>query len=262
MLTISRACVLGAGRIGSALAKAFISHRIPLNIYNRSSMRLDDFRDRTDVSVFTDAAKAVDGCDWIFICTEGDAVASMALSAGANTKAVIVSCAASSSYSSLEVLTALLGERPVIRLIPNIAATIGASTNVMCYANIQPDTAQEYADGLSGILGETIILPERLLAAGMALSSCGIAYALRYIRAAQTAGIQMGLDAGTAAQLAAGALVGAGELIRTDMGHPEQLADRVCTPGGFTIKGLNALDEKGFSAAVQTALITAAGAKS
>ena len=89
----------------------------------------------------------------------------------------------------------------------------------------------------------------------MALSSCGIAYALRYVRANMLAGVQMGLSPEAARELASAVLAGTSKLLEVDSAHPEALIDRVTTPGGVTIRGLNAMEDGGFSAAIVSGLL-------
>ena len=88
-----------------------------------------------------------------------------------------------------------------------------------------------------------------------ALASCGIAYALRYIRAASEGGVQLGFKADDATRIVAQTVKGAVSLLVSSGKHPEQLIDQVTTPGGVTIKGLNAMEEAGFSNAVIKGLV-------
>ena len=99
-------------------------------------------------------------------------------------------------------------------------------------------------------LGEAMIIEERLMGAGMALASCGIAYAMRYVRAATEGGVELGMYAKDAQHIVEQTLVGAVELLRANKSHPEAEIDRVTTPGGITIRGLNAMEENGFTNSV------------
>lgn len=258
---ITRPCVIGAGKLGTAVAQAFINAEIEVNIYNRNYSRLMIFEGEDCAHTYTNLSKALkDGADWAFICVEGNAVAQTVRSISLFAPDInVVSCAASSRYSSLDELEGILGARPLMRLIPNIAARVSQSTNILCTRHMTPEEDDMARSAITGALGQTIILDEKLLPAGMSLSSCGIAYALQYLRAAQKAGIQMGLKPEEAVFLAAGAMRGAAALIENVAGNPQQFIDAVCTPGGYTIKGLNALDDRGFNSAVIHALLTASG---
>lgn len=86
--------------------------------------------------------------------------------------------------------------------------------------------------------------------AAMALGSCGTAYALRYVRAAMEAGVELGLYPSQAKLIVAQTVKGAAQLLMTNDSHPEEEIDKVTTPGGFTIKGLNRMEACGFTNAV------------
>jgi pyrroline-5-carboxylate reductase len=99
-------------------------------------------------------------------------------------------------------------------------------------------------------MGSTLITEERLLAAGTTLASCGIAYAMRYVRAASEGGVEIGFKADDAKAIVLQTVKGAVELLQTNGNHPEAEIDKVTTPGGVTIKGLNEMEHAGFSSAV------------
>ena len=98
--------------------------------------------------------------------------------------------------------------------------------------------------------GEVMMVEERLIPAGTALASCGIAYAMRYLRAAMEGGVELGFYPKDAQQVVMQTMKGAVELLLAHGTHPETEIDRVTTPGGITIKGLNAMEESGFTASV------------
>ena len=89
----------------------------------------------------------------------------------------------------------------------------------------------------------------------MALASCGIAYAFRYIRAASEGGVELGFKAHQTQEIVMQTLKGAVALLEADNLHPEEAIDQVTTPGGYTIKGLNAMEQAGFTNAVIQGLL-------
>ena len=101
-----------------------------------------------------------------------------------------------------------------------------------------------------GAMGEVMMVDEALIPAGISLASCGIAYALRYIRSAVLGGVELGMRATDAQKIVMQTVKGAATLLEANGTHPEVEIDRVTTPGGFTIKGLNAMEEHGFTASV------------
>ena len=100
-----------------------------------------------------------------------------------------------------------------------------------------------------------LLIEERLLPAGTALASCGIAYAMRYVRASMEGGVQLGFKAGAARDIVLQTVKGAVALLQDSGGHPEAEIDKVTTPGGLTIRGLNAMERAGFTNAVVCGLV-------
>ncbi len=148
---------------------------------------------------------------------------------------------------------------PTFLVIPNIAI---AQLQSMTF--IVPGTAatQQQTDQIKSLfdsMGESIITDEQHLAAGTTLASCGIAYAMRYIRAASEGGVELGFKADEAKQIVMQTMKGAVELLQATGLHPEAAIDLVTTPGGVTIKGLNEMEHAGFTSSVIRGL--KAGAK-
>ena len=99
-----------------------------------------------------------------------------------------------------------------------------------------------------------MLIPEDKIAATTALTSCGIAYVLKYIQAAMQAGIEMGIRPKDAMEMVAQSVKGAAALILNNDTHPSVEIDKVTTPGGITIKGINELEHNGFTSAVIKAM--------
>jgi len=134
--------------------------------------------------------------------------------------------------------------------IPNIAIAQLASMTflVACATATQHDT--ETVKAIFDAMGETILTDEQHLAAGTTLASCGIAYAMRYIRAAAEGGVELGFKADDAKRIVMQTMKGAVNLLEASGLHPEAAIDLVTTPGGVTIKGLNEMEHAGFTSAV------------
>ena len=138
---------------------------------------------------------------------------------------------------------------PIFRVMPNTAIALQESLTCIS-SNGNTDGHKEYVIELFDKLGKTIEIPEELMAAATVLSSCGIAYALRYIRAAMQGGIEIGFSAELAQLITAQTVKGATELILQSGNHPEREIDKVTTPMGVTITGLNEMEHKGFSSSL------------
>ena len=151
------------------------------------------------------------------------------------------------------------GQLPTMFLaIPNIAIAHGASMTFLVTVEAKPQQTEQMKD-LFDSMGQTIVTEEKLLAAGTTLASCGIAYAMRYVRAASEGGVELGFKADQAKDIVLQTMEGAVKLLQTTGLHPEAAIDLVTTPGGVTIKGLNEMEHAGFTSAVIRGL--KAGAK-
>ena len=139
------------------------------------------------------------------------------------------------------------GVQAAYTVIPNLAAEIGES---MTFVSAILGDAEDLVVSLFDKLGKTRMVDERRLNAGMMVASCGTAFALRYARAAMEGGIQLGLYPEEAREAVYQTMKGAVDLAAARGTHPEAEIDRVTTPGGITIRGLNAMEEAGFTAAV------------
>jgi pyrroline-5-carboxylate reductase len=141
----------------------------------------------------------------------------------------------------------------VFRLVPNIAISQLSSMTLM--ASLHATKEQEaFVLDLFSEMGQTMLISEEQIPATTALSSCGIAYVLKYIQAAMQAGIEMGIYPKDAMKIVAQSVKGAAELILNNDTHPSIEIDKVTTPGGITIKGINELEQAGFGAAIIRAM--------
>jgi pyrroline-5-carboxylate reductase len=138
---------------------------------------------------------------------------------------------------------------PIFRVMPNTAIALQESLTCIS-ANGNTDKYNDYVIDLFNKLGKTVEIGEELMAAATVLSSCGIAYALRYIRAAMQGGIEIGFGAEMAQFITAQTVKGATELVLQSGNHPEREIDKVTTPMGVTITGLNEMEHKGFSSSL------------
>ncbi len=138
---------------------------------------------------------------------------------------------------------------PVIRAMPNTAISIGKSMTCLSAKDVSPAQA-DYVKGLFDQVGRTVYIDEKLMDAATVLGACGTAFALRYVRANIQGGIEIGFDAKTASLIAAQTVLGAADLLLTTGNHPEQEIDKVTTPRGCTIAGLNQMEHEGFSSSL------------
>ena len=138
---------------------------------------------------------------------------------------------------------------PIFRVMPNISASVGKSVSCICY-NRAGTKVIESVKYLFDMIGTTMIIDEELMQSATILGSCGIAYVLRFIRAMVQGGIQIGFDAKTASAIVNQTVKGAADLLIERHEHPEFEIDKVTTPKGCTIVGLNEMEHNGFSSSL------------
>lgn len=138
---------------------------------------------------------------------------------------------------------------PIFRAMPNTAIAIQESVTCLCHQGASQEQVT-YVTELFDQLGITIAIDEKLMDAATVLGACGIAFALRFIRAATQGGIEIGFDAKTASLIAAQTVKGSAELLLKLNRHPEAEIDKVTTPKGCTIVGLNEMEHQGFSSSL------------
>jgi len=138
---------------------------------------------------------------------------------------------------------------PIFRVMPNISASVGKSVSCICHNGTEMKVI-ESVNNLFDIIGTTMTIDEELMESATILGACGIAYVLRFIRAMIQGGIQIGFDAKTASVIVNQTVKGAAELLIERHEHPEFEIDKVTTPKGCTIVGLNEMEHNGFSSSL------------
>jgi len=144
---------------------------------------------------------------------------------------------------------------PVFRSMPNTAIAIQESMTCICSVNASQEQTVFVAE-LFNQLGKSVLIEEKLMDAATVLGACGTAYAMRYIRANIQGGIEIGFSAKVASLIAAQTVKGAAELLLQKNTHPEQEIDKVTTPKGCTIAGLNEMEHQGFSSSLIKGIVT------
>lgn len=134
-------------------------------------------------------------------------------------------------------------------IIPNTAIATRSSMTFIASAR-STDERDSLIMDIFNELGEAMLVDEGLIPAATSLASCGIAYALRYVRAAMEGGVELGFRADDAKRIVMQTMRGAADILAATNSHPEAEIDRVTTPGGLTIKGLNAMEAAGFTHSV------------
>ena len=154
-----------------------------------------------------------------------------------------------------EIEASLSGQFPVIRAMPNTAIAVLQSMTCMAYnelgkGNIAP------VETIFNCVGKTLIIEEELMQAATVVCASGIAFWMRFIRATTQGGVQLGFDAEYAQEIAVQTCLGAATLLSNNGdSHPEKEIDKVTTPQGCTISGLNEMEHNGLSSALIKGLV-------
>ena len=145
-------------------------------------------------------------------------------------------------------------EMTIFRVIPNTAISLGASMTLVAARNASDDQTNLIMN-IFNEMGMAMLIEEKQFAAATSLTSCGIAYVLKYVQAAMQAGVELGIRPHDAMKMVAQTVEGAAQLLLQNEGtHPALEIEKVTTPGGITIKGLNELEHSGFTSAVIKAI--------
>ena len=243
--------IIGAGTMGgaTALGLAGALSDVRITVTAKHSSTLEKFAAR-GLQTSSDNAAAARGADVVVIGVKPWLVAGvLAELKPVLAGKVLVSFAAGIPAADLAEMVADCGLKGLYAVIPNLAIEVGES---MTFVHEIAGNAETLAQvrGLFDAVGKTAVVDEKRLHAGMMLASCGIAFALRYARASAEGGVELGLYPKEAIEAALQTVKGAAALLEARGSHPEAEIDRVTTPGGITIRGLNAMEDAGFTAAV------------
>lgn len=248
---------IGIGNMGGAIVKGLVkSNFIPVSdicVSDKSEALLEKMKG-LGVTIFQSNEEAARNADIVVVAVKPyhiEGVLNEIKSVLTKDKALISIVAG----VELKVLAEMVDkEIPIFRVMPNTAIAIQESLTCIS-ANKHAVAYKDYIFDLFDTMGKAIEIEESLMAAATAISSCGIAYALRYIRASMQGGVEIGFDADTAQFITAQTVKGAAELILQGGNHPEIEIDKVTTPMGVTITGLNEMERNGFSSALIQGLL-------
>ncbi|PCH92597.1 MAG: pyrroline-5-carboxylate reductase [Bacteroidetes bacterium] len=244
--------IIGAGNIGIAIAEGlhasgeFKASNIILCRRNLSKLELLKKR---GFKVSSNILQASVHANYVVLAVQPKQLKKVLkeISSGLNKKKVLISVVTGVSISEIQ---AEVGSTcPLFVAMPNTAISVQESMTCIATSN-SSKAIQSKVLSMFKSMGEAIIIEERLMAAATVLGACGIAFALRFIRATSQGGVQIGFDADVAQLITSQTVNGAASLLLKSGKHPEREIDRVTTPRGCTIEGLNEMEHAGFSSAV------------
>ncbi|AWI25307.1 pyrroline-5-carboxylate reductase [Flavobacterium pallidum] len=241
--------IIGGGNLGVAIALGFSAFApdVKLTITRRNTKSIEYLNDK-GITVSGDNCHDIASADVILLTIKPYQAETVICEILPHISGKTVASAVSGL--TLETLREFTGDhQPLVRIMPNIAAQFGASATCIAF-DAKFKTQADEVINLFQKVGTAPVIDEKLMDAATVLGACGTAYALRYIRASMQAGIEIGFDSQTALAIASQTVKGAAQMLLEENVHPEQLIDRVTTPQGCTIVGLNEMEHEGFSSSL------------
>jgi pyrroline-5-carboxylate reductase len=245
--------IIGGGNLGTAIAEGLIQSEFiaPGNIIitKRNTKTLHGLAEK-GVLISDNNGEAVRFADLVILAVKPFQIDEILMSIREDLieqKHLLVSVI--TGISILHLRQVLDKTLPVVRAMPNTAIAIQESMTCLSALSANADQVR-YIESLFNKLGKVAWVDEKLMDAATVLGACGTAYAMRYIRANIQGGIEIGFDAATASLIVAQTVKGAADLLLKKGAHPEQEIDKVTTPKGCTIAGLNEMEHQGFSSSL------------
>lgn len=243
--------IIGTGNLGCSIAKGLITTNAITSLYltKRNLESIQDFEGYKNVYLTTDNQEAVKNSDILIFAVQPAHLEKILLDIQdlLTEKHVLISTITGFSIDKIE---SIVGQDQfIIRAMPNTAIAVGKSMTCVC-SNEKGAERIKIAEAIFNRLGSSIVIPEHLMQAATVVCASGIAFWMRLIRATTQAAIQLGFDAKEAQELAMNTCEGAASLLINTGNHPEQEIDKVTTPKGCTIEGLNEMEHKGLSSSL------------
>ncbi|MCG8699803.1 MAG: pyrroline-5-carboxylate reductase [Bacteroidales bacterium] len=250
-MNISKVAIIGGGNLGTSIARGIRS----LEKFSNESVLISEKRTlRKDYlvsegfQVVNNNIDAVQNADLVIVSVKPQQFPGILqeINSALTDDKLLISTVTGFTHNSIE---GIIGNKPNVRIMPNTAIEICAAMTCFSVSNTSAEQDKDVLN-LFQMLGEAILVQEDQLDAVTVLGACGIAFALRFIRAATQGGIEIGFSAELSSLIAAKTVEGAAKLLIENSSHPEREIDKVTTPQGITISGLNEMEHQGFSSSV------------
>ena len=248
--------IIGGGNLGRSVAEGFLKSGIDASkiVVTRRRVHLLEELQSKGMRIEKENSKAVVDQDVIILAVKPYQAVDLLAEIGPFLKPGQILLSLMTGISMAELYEQLPSGVLAFRVMPNTAVALQESMTLIAAPDCDLAT-QKLVGDLFETLGKVIFINEELMAAATVLGACGIAFALRFIRAAIQGGVEIGFGADVAQQIVAQTVKGATELILQTGRHPEQEIDKVTTPKGITISGLNEMEHQGFSSALIRGLL-------
>ena len=252
--------IIGGGNLGQSLANGlvnFADHNAgDISIFRRNEKHLSQLKNKGFITPNSNI-ELVQSNDIIFIAVLPQQINGVLdeISSAVSENKLIISLVTSVEID--EIKSKLNGHENIVRAMPNTAISLGQSMTCICASKGQ-ETSLELVKSIFNKLGKAIIINENQMTSATALCACGTAFFLRAIRAAMQGGTEIDFHAEEALLMSAQTAKGAAMLLLENNSHPEEEIDKVTSPKGCTIAGLNNMEHSGFSSAFIKGITTSA----
>lgn len=235
---------IGAGKMGGAIIKGLLAAGFDsITASEINEQAAQSVSDTLGIKAITDNNLLVSESDVIFLCTKPFVMEEVlsGIKDSASVDKLFISIAAGVTTEKME---NILGDVPVVRVMPNTPAFLGEGMSVLAKGKFTSDEQIELVQKMFNQVGKTAIIPESLVDAATGISGSGPAFMYLVIEAMAKGGIELGLDDDVALELASQTAIGAAKMVMQTGKSPEKLRIEVTTPGGCTEVGLNVLFDK------------------
>jgi pyrroline-5-carboxylate reductase len=243
--------IIGAGNLGMSIAKGLVINNTYTTLFltKRNLDPLKSWEQYKNVTLTTENKEAVQQSDILIFAVQPSQFESILeeIKPILNERHVLISTITGFAIDRVEKL--LGSDYPIIRSMPNTAISVGKSMTCLC-SNEVGVKKLPIAEAIYNGLGTSLIIEEKHMQAATVLCASGIAFWMRLIRATTQGGVQLGFDADVALQMSMQTAMGAASLLIETGTHPEEEIDRVTTPRGCTITGLNEMEHQGLSSSL------------
>ncbi len=249
----------GAGNMATAILRGVLSSGLlsaeEIAAYDLDSEKAAALAAKTGITAAADPAALIDACDTILLAVKPQVLPAVLKENNARlaqTRPLLISIAAGKTLGFIG--DALSFPARIVRVMPNLNATVGAAVSAFCGNENATDSDLAFTEKLCGSFGTALSLPEAQFPIFGVLGGCAPAFVFLFIDALASAGVKNGLTKRTALSVSAQTVLGSAKMLLESGEHPRSLIDSVCSPGGTTIEGMLSLQKDGFEAAVHAAV--------
>lgn len=245
-----RIAIIGAGNLGISIAEGLLKNNISTSLYltKRKLKDIEQYSELPGVVLTSDNTEAVKSSDIIIFAVQPLQFKEILneIKNFLTEEHVLISAITGFSIQQIE---SVIGGHQIIRAMPNTAIAVGKSMTCLC-CNAKAEKKIQLAQEIFDALGKSILIPESQMQAATVICASGIAFWMRLIRATTQGAVQLGFDAKEAQELSMQTCLGAASLLISSGNHPEEEIDKVTTPMGCTIEGLNEMEHQGLSSSL------------